>query len=505
MSPTTKNRRGASGRSRRGVALVVVLLIVAAALATSYSLVRSQGTAMRIQANAALRAQARSAAITGLAVARKNMHTSAWAGVDTTLAGSIGDTQRWQVSFTTGDPSLAPGDPDYEELPYRVTLLSTGYATDPADPKRISSHQVRAVLRLVPRALADEPAGWDDVTGHTLFQLGAGEAAIGVPLRTEGPVRFQGRLDLGEAYDWSHSVRSRYLGDLNGMRSGGGPDYRPFNGPLRLPFAAQSGGLISLLTGDLGVAAEDVAAAPVSLAQSGYVSGYQLYPGGTVYQPEYLPGIVHDRTFEPDPETNPLGIFVHEGTVNIYDNVTVRGTVVASGTSTGDVHLRAGGIRIESQGLPPLEGSDEPVRLPCLVLEDDFRVHPGAEASIEGMVNATQDFEITSDDHDGIRFAVTGHVAAANVLVRGRTDFDQTKGWWNDRHTEYLAQRSSGLAYFPEYVAAAAGLEPEPQLVVVPDTTPVRYHWKNPDDPIYVPHPDDEGLRWELLEWDENP
>jgi hypothetical protein len=49
------------------------------------------------------------------------------------------------------------------------------------------------------------------------------------------------------------------------------------------------------------------------------------------------------------------------------------------------------------------------------------------------------------------------------------------------------------------------GLDPKPRLVVQPDSDPVTYHWHYPNDPIYVPHQDDPGFRWDLLEWTHNP
>ena len=53
------------------------------------------------------------------------------------------------------------------------------------------------------------------------------------------------------------------------------------------------------------------------------------------------------------------------------------------------------------------------------------------------------------------------------------------------------------------------GRDPNPRLTIKPDRTEVRYHWHKPGDPIFVPHDDDAednvGLRWEIVEWTENP
>ena len=49
------------------------------------------------------------------------------------------------------------------------------------------------------------------------------------------------------------------------------------------------------------------------------------------------------------------------------------------------------------------------------------------------------------------------------------------------------------------------GRDPEPQLTISPDSGPITYHWHYPGNQIYAPHPNDDGLRWDLLEWTEDP
>ena len=51
----------------------------------------------------------------------------------------------------------------------------------------------------------------------------------------------------------------------------------------------------------------------------------------------------------------------------------------------------------------------------------------------------------------------------------------------------------------------ARGYSPVPTLTVKPDSTPITYHWSKGNDPVYVPHDDDEGLRWDMIDWKENP
>ena len=38
------------------------------------------------------------------------------------------------------------------------------------------------------------------------------------------------------------------------------------------------------------------------------------------------------------------------------------------------------------------------------------------------------------------------------------------------------------------------------------DKNSAKYHWKNWNEPLYLPHADDDGgLRWDLLEWTDSP
>ena len=60
------------------------------------------------------------------------------------------------------------------------------------------------------------------------------------------------------------------------------------------------------------------------------------------------------------------------------------------------------------------------------------------------------------------------------------------------------------VPYFPVWMGLQ-GRDPEPQLTISPDSDPITYHWHYPGDRIYRAHDDDDGLRWDLIEWTENP
>src|SRR5215510_5675498 len=90
-------------RSRvRGVAIVLVLGLLAVTLAISYSTLRTQGATTQLAANNGRALDAREAAHSGLAAALRKMSDSSWAGVAAPLSASITDSSSYTVTFTTG-------------------------------------------------------------------------------------------------------------------------------------------------------------------------------------------------------------------------------------------------------------------------------------------------------------------------------------------------------------------------------------------------------------------
>ncbi len=186
--------------------LLVVMGLISISLALSYATLRSQATVVQLQHNSDRMANARHAALSGVTQGLRNMCQSNWAGVDTTLSGWLSPTESYTVTFTTGDPSLTSADPNYGDLPYRVTLLATGFAQDPANSAAIATYRIRAVTRLVPRKLADEPAGWDNLADYTVYQW---KAATGGTYRFQVEVPARGRFGARAAKARSLSGLSR--------------------------------------------------------------------------------------------------------------------------------------------------------------------------------------------------------------------------------------------------------------------------------------------------------
>ncbi len=187
-------------RRRRGVALLVVIGMLAMTLAVTYAMLRVQTTATSISQNQHRMGDARSAALTGMNVALAKIHTTAWAGVNSSLTGNLGTGLSYAVQFTSGDASLTPSSPNYADLPYRVTIRSTGTAVHPTLASVTSTHTIESVVQLVPRAMAATPAKWSVIQNHTVFQWGTDPVTFELPARVAGAVHAQGAMTLAPSY-----------------------------------------------------------------------------------------------------------------------------------------------------------------------------------------------------------------------------------------------------------------------------------------------------------------
>jgi len=487
--------------------VLLIMLLLAMTLGLSYSLVRSQNTASHIERNADRRGMAQQAAMTGLTMAIKKMQTSAWAGVGTTYIGQLSSSQSFSVTYTVGDPSLTSGSANYSDYPYRVTLLSTGTALDPIDATCVSIHKTQAVVRLVPRALAAEPTEWANTLGLTAYEYKSGTFSVAVPFLLKGPLRTAGALTLAHDYSWSAAARQQYLTDLNTMRGKGYADCRPLTGTVNCPTASQESGLISLLNTSMGVATNNTAAitsSALNFTQS--VDSYRIYPGGPSYNVN-ASWVGTIQSFQPSPLTNPLGICVCQGTTSVNSKTSFQGTLFTRGSGvlgSGAIYVNGQGIQFTPVNLPPLYGTTPPVRLPLAVAADSFRIYPGSTVTMQGLVVATNQFEVQSDKQSNMQLAYQGEIVAQDILLDMRSDWNQSKSWWNKQWKDFGKQ--SAQPFFPAYLQTSDSLNYTPALSIGPDAASTRYTWNNLQNPIYAPGPNDSGgLRWDLVSWTDYP
>ena len=347
-------------RHRRGVALLVVLSIISVSLAITYAVLRSQTVMLQVQQNAGTRVSARHAAMAGMSIALRKMHQNDWAGVGTTLIGSLGSDAGYSVTFTTGDPQLQdplnpgspdPTHPDFADWPFRVTVESVGQVSISGGGAAPAEYRVRTVMRLVPRALSTEPAPWNEINLYTVYQIADDSSEMNAPARIAGPMRMRGPFDICPSMSWSDSVRQQYMGDLVAIHNAGGFDFRFLTGGIEMPLSDQSASDLSLLQDVMGVETLDASSTTLTgWNYPGPISTYRLYPGGKIYNVDSCPASLSAQNLGPDPDTNPAGLFYSAGTVDLYNNVTVNGTIV----SPGKLSLRGANIEASPVDLPPL-------------------------------------------------------------------------------------------------------------------------------------------------------
>ena len=499
MNPLNFSARRSRSR-RRGITILLVLALISIALATSYALVRSQITAVQIENNSNRSQLAKQAAMAGLSAAMRKMHETAWAGVGTQLTGSLSATERYEATFTAGDTTLTVSNPDYGDLPYRVTIVSNGFSTDPSNTQLSSSASVGAVLRLVPRALGAAPSNWTAVRENTVYQLADTSFSLDVPCRIEGAVRIQSQVKLGSSLSWNSGARQRYLGDLNAMRSNGFSDYRPLSGSISMPLSKTDSTTKSLMTAQLGLTLTDISAtSPPSMMLPTQLTTYRIYQGGPSYNVGSLPSNLEDVTITPNPATNPLGIYFRSSSGSIRNNANVTGTIIYN----GDLSVQGTNLRLAPASLPNLFGSSDPVCLPATVVNQKCTVVLNSDASVEGVMLVGREFEIERGGY-GTRFALTGRVVSQDFTIGRRNEWNFLGLIWDILYTDFTTQLSSTSAsrtpYFPVYInRLGPNYAPNPRLTLKPTATPQLDHWQDLTAPIFVPHASDGGLRWEVL------
>jgi hypothetical protein len=491
--------RQGSYRPHRGVAVLLVLLLLTLTLALSYAAVRTQNMAFMIQRNSDRRSSAQQAAITGMMMAFKKMQMSGWAGYGTTLNGTLSSTDSFSAIYTFGDPTLTSSSPDYNDYPYRGTVSVTGKSIDPVNSQNITTYQITAVVRLVPRQLSTLPINWNTMQQYTVYQTASQPFQIEIPCQLSGSVRLQGALTIAPTYPDTWDSWVRYLSDLNSMRSGGYADYRPFTGPVRYVSGQIDGTNLTALTSYLGVSASPLAA-PTNNSdwvQPSSFSTYQIYPDGPVYTIPTVSNNLQSVTLGPDPMTNPLGIFYYNSSLTIKSNVTIRGSLFCKNKLTID----GTNVHFEPVELPGLFGSTPTVRLPAIICKSLEVTATAVTGSIKGLIAAFDTFTIDTAS-EAQTFPIIGRVVTSKFYINARQPWDTTN--WNWLYYLYWTYYRFSNPYFPVYMASNSR-NYQPLLTIKPDTTSITYHWPTPNSPVFLVNPTDGALRWEVVKWTENP
>lgn len=498
---SNRRRKGLPGRSRRAVVAVVVLLLIAVALATSYAAMRSQAITLNVRQNASLGVTARQAALTGLSAGLRQMHSPGWSGTDTTFTRNLAANVSFQVAFIAGDDTLTASDPDYAEFPYRVTLMVTGTASDPADSRRVSRHTIRAVARLIPRAISAEPSDWSAMQNYTFYQTHVYNTSLNPPCRIQGPIRLQGKLLLGDEYPDDSDAWLYYFHHLNVMREAGYGDYRTVTGRVDYNYASQEWYIRQILTGYMAVSTShlDVDTANSDWTKPTCLTRYRLFPGGPEYSVPTLCGTISNRTLGSSVTENPLGFYYAAYSLVLGNNVTIRGTLFCQ----EEIRVTGTNVVFESLNQLPLHGSSLPIRMPVAVCRD-FTVRPSAACTVSGLLAAFGAVNVDAASSRGT-FTLKGRLVAQDLDIHADSDWDNLA--WSTLYDLYYASLTTGWTYFPMWMQFL-GYPYAPTVVIKPGDD-ASYHWYRTGESLYVPHADDfsqmdatqtPGLRWELMD-----
>ncbi len=465
---TFGNRRwrrsvGTRGPDRRGLALVVVLFVIAFSLVLSYSFLRLQAVSLRTAANHARVERALAAARAGAALALQRISSPDWAGVDQVLQQTVERTAGGQafavVSFQRVEGDAADTPPAGA---LQVVLRSRG-VWQPVEGGTPTERTVELLVRLQPRVPADavSPPDWEALesgsggpsgrqqksgsAGSLLSSSGSSPcdvtpnppdfhlaqwftvAAVGTrPLelnpgdRLVGPVWLDSDPNLYQRPKWPAEVRDQVLVDL-GAAYGADPVVgRPlpvFPHPLSglLVFGPGAKGKAA---GDLGellastVRVSDSLRLP-SWSEREFVA-YRVFDGGFEYRARRLPRTLTHTKLKPT-DDNPLGLFFRTGDVELADDVVVQGSLVVTGT----VRVTGRGVYVGScnwlkaDGRPVQSDALRWPRLPAVVARqlvfgsDAFAVVEGAVVTSKEVKRQGAGFQLVGSASTNIRLAGT--------------------------------------------------------------------------------------------------
>lgn len=531
----TQRPKSLAGR-RQGMAIVIVLALLALTLGFSYALMRNRTSDHELERNQARKADARTAAQAGMSVALRKLYDGSWAGADTNFAGSLSTDNLlgFTVTYTTGDSALASSSADWNEYPFRLTIDSKGYSIDPTTSSSRSEYTIRTVVQLVRRKLNTSQAA-SGLESLSICQSKNSEVRIQHPVRLNGYVYIQGEIEFSRSYPqgWRGTEYMKFFEDLYDMYDDKGWDYRTFGGTLLTPSSRQplTGDVVQVLDAKLRVPRINVSttsARPVPAISS--FGGYRLYDKGKLYPGQSLtvtadssdvvPSadyVVTPGTYAADPQTNPLGVFTApQASIGFTSNTTLQGVVVscASGTSS-DVHIAGTNVSLQGKDLPTLNGDSTIYRLPVILAKDDVRVHDGTNRTINGWIVCGDGFQLMPGA-SSTTLTVNGGVFCDELYLDGRTSWVQSSSLWDSAYDSYdgglLYNLLHGLLgighrdYFPGWLydnRASWGIYLTPRLIFNATPDGVKNHVPDADQPIYVPHTDEGGLRWDVVRWQE--
>jgi hypothetical protein len=497
----------------RGIAVVMVLGLLAITIAISYATLRGQGTTTQLARNGGRSLDARAAARSGVAAALRAMSQNGWAGVGTPLSSNVTPNSWYLVTFTTGDTKLTNADPAYSEWPFRVTIESTGFASDPLNTNIQAQYKSCCVVQLLRKNMVSDPANWSSIITQNVYQFSSSDAWVQFPVRINGNSTFLGKLQLcteyPAAYSGSYTPRDKYLLGLQ-LRSGTLGDYRPFAlGKLYLKglLTQQDAATVTtMLTVNLATPAVEALVTASPPGHPGAPLTYRLYPGGDVFYATQLGGTLSGQTLAPDVKQNPLGIYCTNGPLSIQGNVQVTGTIITDGSGGSDVTISQANNVLQPYSLPALYGASQLYQLPALIAKSNVTINKAANVQLHGATLCWKTFEVFNNDTtpaNSTTLSLTGNLITDTFKQHGRSTWTQTALQWNVDQLAFTGQMATGVPYFPDYEQTQRTFTVKPTLTFSPDSSGVKPHWHDWSQAVYQADPADPGLKWEVVRWDE--
>lgn len=412
---------------RRGMSLMIVMVAISTSLVLTYSFLRTQTIALKISQNGKRRDLALQAAQTGAAVAVERIQSADWKGVAEQLTRNVSSDAAGTSSYTVEFLQRESDSEGPDDSALSLRIHSTGIWQSATNAEETVKRIVEVVAELKPRVpgrdiltedsesamdIAANPGDYDRTQDHAVFASTGHSLSVHPASRIDGKLWIGDHIHLYDGHHWKPHVRDELLRSIGDRFVTGGVNAHPHpfgNGDVpaedsHMTFALEPKSSMRGKLGDLKVSwqqTDETLSLPA--IDFDHWRTYRLYDGGFEYQAQLLGSQLDGTTLAPSPG-NPLGIFFREGSIELDDHVTIRGTLVATGTITisGDsVRLTAFNWRGDGGRPVTTNGSSWP-RLPSLVAHN-VEIRRDCQTTIEGAVivndrlrGAGGDFEYTS-------------------------------------------------------------------------------------------------------------
>jgi Tfp pilus assembly protein PilX len=412
-------------RSRRGIALLVVMFALTTALVISLALLKTQSVSLQISRNGVRRDLALQAAQAGAAAALERLQSTQWTGVSETPSRTVSSdsegTSQYAVAFKQYSPTGVTASPEHA---LSLVIESTGIWQSATDSTDRVTCAVEVVVQLEPRVtgrtirsgdsanandVVTNPGSYAQIQNYAVYaKSGTNSLIIDPSSSIQGPMWLKQTAVIHRDPHWVSTVRNEYLRSLKSVYVSGSTAYYPHPLAGHITFRTNPS-TFSIDLANLGVpwstTSTDLTYPTVTWDDW---RTYRLYNNGFQYQAVTVTSPISNVTLRPTP-SNPLGIFVCEGSCRVASNVTIQGTLVSTGALTIDgnwIHISSFNWR-GSDGAALVSNVNLWPRLPAIVadsvlMERSIRaVVEGAVVVRHGFMGAGGDYELmTAADED---------------------------------------------------------------------------------------------------------